>query len=247
MNIHEYQAQGGPQGVRRAGAARQGRRSRRRGGGTPREELGGPVWVGEDRRSTPAAAARASSRRRTPATRAACASPSRSTRSRPTSARCSARRWSRPDRRRPASRSTASTSRKAPTSPRVLPLGAGRPRDRAASPSSSRPKAAWTSRRSPTTRRRRSSPSRSIRRPASCRITAAPSRSALGLTGDLAKQAGDLVGKLYTAFVAEGHEHARDQPADRHQGRASSSASTPRSASIRTRSTATPTSSPCAT
>ena len=34
------------------------------------------------------------------------------------------------------------------------------------------------------------SPSRSIRRPASCRTTAAPSPQALGLTGDLAKQAG---------------------------------------------------------
>ena len=43
----------------------------------------------------------------------------------------------------------------------------------AASPSSSRPKAAWTSRRSRTTRPRRSSPSPSIRPPASCRTTAA--------------------------------------------------------------------------
>ena len=42
-------------------------------------------------------------------------------------------------------------------------------------PSWSRPKAAWTSRTSRTRRRRRSSPSRSIRPPASCRITAAPS------------------------------------------------------------------------
>ena len=47
---------------------------------------------------------------------------------------------------------------------RVLPLDARRPRDVAASPSSSRPKAAWTSSRSRTTRRRRSSPSRSTRR-----------------------------------------------------------------------------------
>ena len=39
---------------------------------------------------------------------------------------------------------------------RVLPLGARRPGRRAASPSWSRPRAAWTSRRSRTTRRRRS-------------------------------------------------------------------------------------------
>ena len=42
----------------------------------------------------------------------------------------------------------------------------------AASLSSSRPKAAWTSKRSPATDRARSSPCRSIRSPARCRITA---------------------------------------------------------------------------
>ena len=62
----------------------------------------------------------------------------------------------------------------------ILPVDAGRPRHRRASRSSSRPKAAWTSRRSRTTRRTRSSPSRSIRWPASARITcgASPRRSA---------------------------------------------------------------------
>ena len=58
--------------------------------------------------------------------------------------------------------------------PGTLSLGAGRPRRRAASPSSSRPRAASTSRMSRTTRRKRSTPSPSIRRPGSCPITAAP-------------------------------------------------------------------------
>jgi succinyl-CoA synthetase beta subunit len=52
-------------------------------------------------------------------------------------------------------------------------------RESAASPSSSRPKAAWTSRRSPTTRPRRSSPSRSTRRPASPTSATSAKRSAL--------------------------------------------------------------------
>ncbi len=45
------------------------------------------------------------------------------------------------------------------------------------------------------------SPSRSIRPPASCRTTAARVAKALNLSGDLAKQAGALVAKLYKAFV----------------------------------------------
>ena len=89
---------------------------------------------------------------------------------------CSARRWSPTRPARTASRSTASTSRTARRSTassisRCWSIA--RPR---ASPSWSRPKAAWTSRRSRTTRRRRSSRSRSIPRPASCRITAGASR-----------------------------------------------------------------------
>ncbi len=97
----------------------------------------------------------------------------------------------------------------------ILSLAARRPRHLAASPSSSRPKAAWTSRRSRIRRRRRSSPSRSIRRPASCPITAAASRRRWGLTGDLAKQAEALVTKLYTRLRRQGHGDARDQSADR--------------------------------
>ena len=48
--------------------------------------------------------------------------------------------------------------------PRALLLAARRPHRPAASPSSSRPKAAWTSKASPTTRPKRSSPSTSTRR-----------------------------------------------------------------------------------
>ncbi len=121
----------------------------------------------------------------------------------PTPSRCSATRWSPTRPARPASRSTASISRKAPTSRRNSTSrcwSIARPR---ASPSSSRPKAAWTSRTSPTPRRKRSTPSRSIRPPASCRTTAARVAKALGLSGDLAKQAGELVAKLYQAFVAK--------------------------------------------
>ena len=40
---------------------------------------------------------------------------------------------------------------------------------------------------------------------------------ALGLTGDLAKQAGKLLGQLYHGLRREGHGDAGDQPADRHQ------------------------------
>ena len=45
--------------------------------------------------------------------------------------------------------------------------------------------------------------SRSIRRPASCRITAAGRAARSGLTGELAKQAESMLPKLYAAFVAK--------------------------------------------
>ena len=70
-----------------------------------------------------------------------------------------------------------------------------------ASPSWSRPKAAWTSRRSRTTRRTRSSPSRSIPRPTSARITCGACRKALGLDADLQKQMSSLLTLLYKAFT----------------------------------------------
>ena len=77
--------------------------------------------------------------------------------------------------------------------PRALSLGAGRPRDLAR-------RVRGVDRRRhghrggrARARPRRSSPSRSIRRPASCRITAGASRRRCGLTGDLAKQAAALI------------------------------------------------------
>jgi succinyl-CoA synthetase beta subunit len=57
---------------------------------------------------------------------------------------------------------------------------------------------------------RRSSPSRSIPRPASWAITAAPSQSAQ-LSGDLAKQAEKLTAQLYTRVRRQGHGDAGDQ------------------------------------
>ena len=77
-------------------------------------------------------------------------------------ARCSATRWSPSRPARPASRSTASISRTAPTSSASSICRSWSTARSAASPSSSRPKAAWTSRRSRMTRRKRSSPSPSI-------------------------------------------------------------------------------------
>ena len=72
-----------------------------------------------------------------------------------------------------------------------------------ASLSSSPPKAAWTSRKWRTRRPKRSSHSRSIRPPASCRITARRVAQALKLSGDLAKQIDDILPKLYTAFTTK--------------------------------------------
>ena len=80
MNIHEYQAKavlrafGAP--VSHGLPAFTPDEAEAAAQGTRRPGLGG-----EERRSTPAGAARASSRRRRPATRAACGSPARSTRS----------------------------------------------------------------------------------------------------------------------------------------------------------------------
>ena len=170
MNIHEYQAKavlrefGVP--VPRGHAGLLGRR----GGRRPPTELGGPVWVVKaqihagGRGKAGGVKVVKSDRRR------AQGSP----------ARCSARRSSPTRPARTASRSTASISRRArPSTASSIcrRWSTARPR---ASPSSPRPKAAWTSRKSRTIRRRRSSRSRSIRRPASCRITAGRSRRRSG-------------------------------------------------------------------
>ena len=93
------------------------------------------------------------------------------------------------DRARRASRSTGSTSRKARRSTASSISRCWSTAKPRASPSSSRPKAAWTSSRSRTTRRRRSSTilGRSgDRHHAASR--AARSRRRSGSTGDLAKQ-----------------------------------------------------------
>jgi len=120
--------------------------------------VAGPLWVVEERRSMPAGAARASSRncRRCQGRRAARRS--RSTKSKRTPRRCSARRWSpcRPARRgKQVNRLYVEDG--CDIAKEFYLSHAGRPRDRRASPSSSRPKAAWTSRRWRTTRPRRSS------------------------------------------------------------------------------------------
>ena len=103
----------------------------------------------------------------------------------------------------------------------ILPLGCwsiARPR---ASPSSSRPKAAWTSRKSPIDARKdpyvlgRSG----HRHHAASRPHASPRRS--DLTGDLAKQAGSAGRQALQGLRRQGHGHAGDQSAGRHQARAS--------------------------
>ncbi len=107
---------------------------------------------------------------------------------------------------------------------RALSVAAGRPLGRPQSPSSSRPKAAWTSRPSPTTRRRRSSPSPSIRKRASRRPTSKALNGALKLDGAAAKDGGTLFPIALQGLRRQGHEPARGQPADRHEGRPSARA-----------------------
>ena len=175
MNIHEYQAKAVLQRVRRAGLdaalpiLKASTRPRRR-----RRSCRGPLWVVKSpdpcRRPRQGQVQGSLGRR----ARAASASPSRSTRSTQFAKEMLG--------------TTLVTIQTGPAGKQVNRLyiedgsdierefylsAAGRPRHLARRPSSSPPKAAWTSRRSPTTRPRRSSPSRSIRRPASCRITAA--------------------------------------------------------------------------
>ena len=218
MNIHEYQAKElcGSTACRRRWASRLLRRRGHEAAAEARRAASG--W--SRRRSTPAAAARAGSRRRPPATRAACASPSRSRRCEPSPSRCSA--------------STLVTIQTGPagrvvnrvyvedgsTIARELYLSALV--DRATSRVAfivARPRAAWTSRRWRATRRRRSSPSPSTRPPAISRFHGRKVAFALGLEGEQVKQCVKLVGDLYRLLRREGHEPARDQPADRHQGR----------------------------
>ena len=189
MNIHEYQAKALLQGLRRAGRRR-----------------ASPIFSADEAEAAAQAAAR-------PALGGEGADPCRRPRQgqvqgtgrrrqgrraprqvdrrgrRRTPRRCSATRWSPTRPARPASRSTASTSRTAPTSRGVLPLAAGRPRDRPHRLRRLDRRRHGHRGRRRTTRRRRSSPSRSIRPPASCRTTAARSPRRSASTGD-ARQAG---------------------------------------------------------
>ena len=157
MNIHEYQGKavlkefGVPVSSRHARSwqASEARRGCRQGARRP--GLGG-----EERRSMPAGAARAGSRRPRPARRAASGSRGRSTTSSSSRDRDAGPHPRHgPDRTSRQAPSTASISRRGrrSTASSTSPCP-GRPRDLAAWRSWSRPRAAWISRRSRTTRPR---------------------------------------------------------------------------------------------
>ncbi len=117
---------------------------------------------------------------------------------------------------------------------RALLLAAGQSRDGPKWPSSSRPKAAWTSRPSRMTRPRRSSPSTSIR---STGVTAADiddDRRCAEARGRGARRCDDRVPGALQGLRRQGHEPARGEPADRHARTATCGCSTPRSASTTT-------------
>ncbi len=194
MNIHEYQAKARVARLRRAGAARHCglHASRRRS--RPRNELGGPVWVVKAQihaggRGKGGGVKVVKSRRR---------------------------------RAREAERllgTTLVTHQTGPHGKEVQPpLHRGRLGDRARVSTSPRWSTAPTSRVAfvasteggmdieevaRTRRRKRSSRSRSIRRPASWPITAVRSRARSDLAGEIAKQAETLLPKLYQAFLAK--------------------------------------------
>ena len=129
----------------------------------------------------------------------------------------------------------------------ILSRSAGRPRQPAGSRSSPRPKAAWTSRRSPTTRPRRSStitidPATGLM-PHHGRAVAA----ALGLKGDLAKQAAEGARQALRRLRRHRRLADRDQPAGGHRRGQAAGARRQGRLRQRTPSSATPTSSSCAT
>ena len=248
MNIHEYQGKavlkefGLPVSARRGDLLR--RRGRGRGQGTRRPALGREVA-----RSMPAAAARASSRKPAAGEKggvrlAKSVEEVKALRR----GRCSATRSSRSRPARPASRSTASISRTAPTSRSEFYLSMLVDRDtgRVAFVVSTEGGMDIEAGRA---RHAGEDPhllGRSgDRRHAASRPHASPRRSASRAT--LAKQAEDVVDQALHGLHREGHGDARDQPADRHQGRP---AQVPRRQDLlrlATRSTATPTSWRCAT
>ena len=142
------------------------------------------------------------------------------------------------DRRRPASRSTGSISKTAPISRASSTARCWSTARPARWRSWSRPKAAWTSRRWRTIRRSRSSPSTSTRRKG---VTAGRRRQ--DRRGAEARRRGqgrrrDGVPGALQGVRRQGHEPARGQPADRHEGRPPAACSTPRSASTTTRCSA---------
>ena len=182
------------------------RRSRRR------KRFPGPCGSSR-RRSTPAAAARASSRSWARAPRAASASPIRSTRSASMRPRCSARRWSRSRPARRANRSSASTSPTASTSRRNIISRCWSTARPAASPIVASTEGGMdietVAHDTPEKIRTITIDPATGLMPHHGREVAA----ALGLSGDLAKQAGKVLAKPLRGVHRHGRVADRDQPA----------------------------------
>ena len=214
MNIHEYQAK---ELLAKFGVAcrRAGRLHRRSGQG--RRRTGGPVWVvkvPDPRRSGAGQGRRCQGRSKVARRRARAErdaghdvwSPSRPARGQGGRA--------------------GSMSKTAATSPGSFIFAVwsiGRP---AGSPSSPRPKAAWTSRKWPRPRPRRSSPSRSIRSTACQRFHARKIAFGSGLKGKQVSRPSSLLASLQGVRRTRRLD-ARDQPAGRDRRRRVSR-STPR-------------------
>ena len=246
MNIHEYQAKellakfGVP--VPAGYAAMSVEEAVAAAGEAPRAALRGQ---GADPRRRPRQGQVQGARPRRQGRRAAGADAGRGARGGGRDARQHARH--RPDRARRASRSTGSTSPTASTSPRnstSLCWSTGRA---AGSPSSSRPRAAWTSRRSPTTRPEKIHS-----------FTVDPATGFMPHHGRAVAYALGLDGRSEQAG-AEGREAAlrrlprhrrradRDQPARRHRRRQAARARRQGRLRCQRRCSAIPTSKRCAT
>ena len=221
MNIHEYQAK---ELLAKFGVPVPGGlcRDERRGSGRGRPEAARAACGSSRRRSTPAAAARASSRSwATDAKGGVRLAHSIDEVREHAGGDARQDAGHDPDRPRTASRSSGSTSPTASTSPRNSTSRCWSTARPAASPSSPRPKAAWTSRRSPTTRPRRSTRSPSIPATGLMPHHGRAVAAALGLTGDLAKQARQGARQALRRVRRHRRLADRDQPARGHrQGRA---------------------------
>ena len=198
MNIHEYQAKqllkdyGVPVSdgrvVLKADEAK-----------TAAGELDGPIWVVKAQIHA-GGRGKGKFKEAPPAPRAASASPSRSPRPRTRRRRCSAAPWS-PTRPGPAGKVVNRVYiEDGSESPASSICAAHRPRLVARSPSSARPRAAWTSRRSRPTPEKILSftvdPASGI---SGFHGRRSPSRS--GLRGTPVKQCVDLIARLYRLFV----------------------------------------------